>query len=176
MSQSSHQTHVYAWRQREANAIRKAEEEEHRKKTARTETNFPILSTATPIPIVTGNRYMELAQNWATKEADTKKSHVSTDRLSAYVFTERRRHLQSMDDDEEEEYEEDIGSSRAADSRVEQDDESGWTEVKRKAYKAPRERTFEEMDRMEKEIQEQESTSEFNAHLLESNRHDHHRV
>ena len=59
------------------------------------------------------------------------------------------------------------------------DDEATWTLVKpKKVYKPKRELTIDEMDARERElrVEEEQVDADFNGELLESNRHDHHRV
>ena len=59
-----------------------------------------------------------------------------------------------------------------------QDDEGGWTEVKRKIRKVKAELTVDEMDARERRLQalNEATDGEFNGELFDSKRHDHDRV
>ena len=166
---------AYNWREREAEAARKAAEEEQRRKTVMNETNFPTLSSVRPQPAVKGNQYAQLAQKWAVDDAvekrmeEYKKFREATDRIEVMQRKSRTTRIERHDD----EYEEEMAPA-AAPARSFLDDDVGWTEVKGRTYRGPRERTVEEMDR-DQERQDQEDM-EFNGHLFDSNRHDHDRV
>lgn len=170
------QKQAYNWREREAEAARKAAEEEQRRKTVMNETNFPSLTTMRPQGAVKGNQYAQLAQKWAVdaevdrRMEEYKKFREASDRIEVM----RRRSHESRYERHDDEYEEDMEETpRPARSFL--DDDAGWSEVKGRVYKGPRERSVEEMDRMVQERQEQEDM-EFNGELFESNRHDHDRV
>lgn len=62
--------------------------------------------------------------------------------------------------------------------RPQEDDESGWIEVKRKVRKVDRELTVDEMDARERRLQalNEATDGEFNGELFDSKRHDHDRV
>jgi hypothetical protein len=165
-------------------AARKAEEE-IRKKNEMNETNFPTLSTARPTSHVSGNQYAKLAQRWAVDEevdrrvAEHKKFQEATERYEKQRMVERYSHRSRHErlDDEYDDEEELAPEPRAAGGSDMFEDDSGWTEVKRKAYKPKRELTVEEMDEMDRRRQaEERGEDDFNAHLFESNRHDHDRV
>jgi len=168
------------WPDREAEkreAVRKAEEE-IRKKNEMNETNFPSLSTARPMnrrDALGGNQYAQLAQNWAVDDevnrrmAEYKKFQEAADRTRIAARHAQRSRHERLDDDFDDE---DLAPGPQQASMF--DDDAGWTEVKRKTYKPKRELTVEEMDERDR-LQEEENT-EFNAHLFESNRHDHDRV
>ena len=171
------------WPDREAEkreAARKAEEE-IRKKNEMNETNFPTLSTARPVNKATGNQFAQLAQNWAVNDeverrmAGHKKFQEAADRTTRERIAGRhaQRSRQERLDDEFDEEELAPEPREAASSSV-FDDDAGWTEVKHKSYKPKRELTVEEMD--ERDRRQDEENTEFNAHLFESNRHDHDRV
>lgn len=170
------QKQAYNWREREAEAARKAAEEEQRRKTVMNETNFPSLTTMRTQGAVKGNQYAQLAQKWAVdaevdrRMEEYKKFREASDRIEVM----RRRSHESRYERHDDEYEEDMEETpRPARSFL--DDDAGWSEVKGRVYKGPRERSVEEMDRMVQERQEQEDM-EFNGELFESNRHDHDRV
>jgi hypothetical protein len=168
------------WPDREAEkreAARKAEEE-IRKKNEMNETNFPSLSTARPVKKASGTEFAQLAQNWAINDAvdrrmaEYKKFQEAADRTRiATRHAQRTRHERLDDEFDEEEL---APEPRAAGSSSVFDDDAGWTEVKHKSYKPKRELTVEEMD--ERDRRQEEENTEFNAHLFESNRHDHDRV
>lgn len=174
------QKQAYNWREREAEASRKKADEEQRKKNVMNETNFPTLSTARPAPVQTGNKYANLAQQWAVddkveKQMESyKKFRESADRIETNRVMLHRMH-HHYDERHEEDYEEDLATGPSF--YTSGLDDSGWEQVKRKTYKGPRELSVEEMDEKARKIlQSTENTSEFNSHLLESDRHDHHRV
>jgi len=62
--------------------------------------------------------------------------------------------------------------------RPQDEDESGWIEVKRKVRKVDRELTVDEMDARERRLQalNEATDGEFNGELFDSKRHDHDRV
>lgn len=165
------------WSERDVRleAERKAAEEAERKRTAFNETNFPSLTTMRPQGAVKGNQYAQLAQKWAVdaevdrRMEEYKKFREATDRIEVMHRRSRETRYERHDDDYEEEMED---TPRPARSFL--DEDSGWSEVKGRTYKGPRERTVEEMDR-DQERQDQEDM-EFNSHLFDSNRHDHDRV
>ncbi len=170
------------WPDREAEkreAARKAEEE-IRKKNEMNEANFPSLSTARPVKKASGTEFAQLAQNWAVNDevgrrmAEYKKFQEAAERTDreriAARHAQRTRHERVDDDYDEEEL---APEPRAPTGSV-FDDDAGWTEVKHKSYKPKRELTVEEMD--ERDRRQEEENTEFNAHLFESNRHDHDRV
>lgn len=165
------------WSERDAQreAERKAAEEAERKRTTFNETNFPSLSTVRPQAAVKGNQYAQLAQKWAIDDAvdkrmeEYKKFREATDRIEMMHRSSRVTRTERHD----EEYEEELAAEPAP-ARSFLDDDAGWTEVRGRTRKPPRERTVEEMDR-DQERQDQEDM-EFNGHLFDSNRHDHDRV
>jgi hypothetical protein len=170
------QKQAYNWREREAEAARKAAEEEQKRKTAFNETNFPSLTTMRPQGAVKGNQYAQLAQKWAIdaevdrRMEEYKKFREASDRIEVMHRRSRESRYERHDEEYEEEMEEEPRPVRSF-----LDDDAGWSEVKGRTYKGPRERTVEEMDRAAQEKQEQEDM-EFNGHLFDSNRHDHDRV
>ena len=174
------QKQAYNWREREAEAKRKSAEEEQRKKNVMNESNFPTLSTARPVQVATGNKYATLAQQWAVDdkvdkqlESYKKFSEAADKRGTERFMTHKTHHMRY--ERHEEEYEEDIATGPSY--RMEALDDSGWNEVKRKTYKGPRDMTVEELDEKARRLTHaNENSTEFNAHLLESDRHDHHRV
>lgn len=173
------QRQPYNWREREAEAKRKAAEEEQRRRNVMNESNFPTLSAAKPTPVVTGNKYAELAQQWSVdatvdkRMEEYKKFSEAAERRETERIMSHRSH-RTRYERHEDEYDEDIGDEPVCRSVL--DSDSGWNEVKRKSYKGKRELTVEEMDAMEDAIRAQENATEFNAHLFESNRHDHDKV
>mgnify|MGYP007092089396 CR=1 FL=1 len=173
-----------AWPDREAEkreAARKAEEE-IRKKNEMNETNFPSLTTVHRVAQPAGNQYASLAQKWAVDDqvdrriAEHKKFQEATERNERERMAERYAHRRSRyERHEQEDDEEELAPEPRSAGNSMFEDESGWSEVKHKAYKSKRELTVEEMDERDR-LQQQEETEEFNAHLFESNRHDHDRV
>lgn len=170
------QKQAYNWREREAESARKAAEEEQRKKNVMNENNFPTLTTVRPQGTVKGNQYAQLAQKWAIdaevdkRMEDYKKFREASDRIAVMHSHSR----ESRYERHEEYYEEDM-EDQPKPARSFLDDDAGWSEVRGKSYKPPREKSVEEMDRMVQERQEQEDM-EFNGELFDSNRHDHHKV
>ncbi len=177
------------WPNREAekrDAARKAEEEQKRR-TEMTDTNFPTLSTARPMNPregVEGNHFAKLAQQWAVDEevdrrmADYKKFQEAVDRRETdriALHRRRTRHARHSEEQDEEDLAPLPQAPQSVSSGIEND--VGWTEVKRKAHKTKRELTIEEMDERERIRQDDERREEdFNGHLLDSSRHDHDRV
>jgi len=173
------------WPDREAEkreAARKAEEE-IRKKNEMNETNFPTLSTARPVNTMGGNRYAQLAQQWAVNDevdrrmADYKKFQEAADRHEFRTHRTRSRHERHDQEYEEEDlapFAQNVASNPVVGGI---EDDAGWMEVKHKTYKSKRELTVEEMDERDRRMREEErKNDEFNAHLFDSNRHDHDRV
>jgi hypothetical protein len=178
------------WPDREAEkreAARRAEEEE-RRMLQMNDTNFPSL-TATA-PAVTGhnrydvlsetrqtggNQYAQLAQRWAVDaEADRRMEEYRRFQEAADRNNSERIHrlrTQSRYERHDTEYDDE----EITPGPVETSDDSGWSEVHRKSRKPRRELTVDEMDAME-ERRRQDEDNEFNAHLFDSNRHDHDKV
>ena len=160
---------------READEARKIEEEQK-------QANFPSLSSARPTASKGGNKYAQLAQKWAVDEeverrmAEYKRLQEEADRRDmeriAARHAQRTRYARH---DEEYDEEELAPSATPAAAAGGFGDDQGWTEVKRKTYKPKRELTVEEMDELERKRKEEDAT-EFNAHLFDSNRHDHDKV
>ena len=173
------QRQPYNWREREAEAKRKTAEEEQKRRNVMNESNFPTLSTAKPVAAVSGTKFAQLAQQWSIdatvdkRMEDYKKFSEAAERRDTERFMSHRSH-QTRSARHDEEYEEELAGEAVSCSVL--DSDVGWNEVKRKAHKGKRELTVEEMDEMEDAIRAQENMTEFNAHLLESNRHDHDRV
>ena len=174
--------HRRTWPDREAEkreAARKAEEEQKRR-TEMNATNFPSLSTARPTTAVSGNKYARLAERWAVDEevdrrmAEYKRLQEEADRRDAERFASRHTQRTRYARHDEEYDQEDLAPTPSAAAAGFEDD-AGWTEVKRKTRKPKRELTVEEMDELDRKRQE-EANTEFNAHLFDSNRHDHDRV
>lgn len=148
----------------------------------RTETNFPSLTSARPTTAKSGSQYARLAEKWAVDEevdrrmAEYKRLQEEADKRDmeriAARHAQRTRYARH---DEEYDEEELAPSATPATAAGGFGDDEGWTEVKRKTYKPKRELTVEEMDELERKRQE-EDTTEFNAHLFDSNRHDHDKV
>lgn len=173
----------YNWREREAEAARKAAEEEQRKKNVMNDTNFPVLSTARPLEVPNGNKFAKLAEKWAV-DAEVerrmeahKKFQQAADRFD---MIPSRTHTRSRYERHEDEYEEDLGpvSSEMSRNRSVLDDDVGWAEVRRKTPKPKRELTIEEMDERERRLnlEADARNDEFNGDLFDSKRHDHDRV
>lgn len=172
------------WPDRDAEkreAARKADEE-IRKKNEMNETNFPTLSTARPVGQIDGNEYAKLAKKWAVDEdvdrrvAEHKNFQEATERYERERMVERYTH-RSRRERHDEEYEEEELAPAPRPSGDMFENESGWTQVAHKTYKPKRELTVEEMDEMDRRRQaEDRREDDFNAHLFESNRHDHDRV
>lgn len=177
------------WPDREAEkreAARKAEEEQ-RRKTEMNETNFPTLSTAHPMnrrEALNGNNYAQLAERWAVDdEVDRRVEEIRRFREAADEFViHRRRQAQRQEEAqefEEPEVDEAPPAPRVTNAMLATNptDDEGWTTVKNKKSRKPkRELTVEEMDERERQREQEENNTEFNAHLFESNRHDHDRV
>ena len=162
---------------REAEESRKIEQEQK-------QSNFPSL-TNRPVnsrEAMSGNKYAQLAQKWAIDEevdrrmAEYKRLQEEADRRDveriANRHAQRTRHARH---DEEYDEEELAPAATPVASTGGFGDDVGWTEVKRKTHKPKRELTVEEMDELERKRQEEDAT-EFNAHLFDSNRHDHDKV
>jgi len=171
-----HRRNVWSNRETEQrDAARKAEEEQKRRMEMNT-TNFPNLSTARPTTAVNGNQYARLAERWAVDEevdrrmAEYKRLQEEADRRDAERFAARHAQRTRYARHDEEYDQEDLAPTPSAPS-----EDMGWTEVKRKSRKPKRELTVEEMDELDRKRQE-EANTEFNAHLFDSNRHDHDRV
>jgi hypothetical protein len=179
-----------SWREREAERKRIAEDEERRKKTEVTETNFPVFtSTKQPTKAISGSKYASLAQNWATDEAqerqmeEYRKSRENAERRQYESFYHVRASYRSDYDrgsryDDYEEYDAPAPAPVAAGSGglALPDDGGGWTEVKNKVRKPKRDLSVAEMDERDRRLQAEEDDIEFNAHLYESGRHDHDKV
>lgn len=170
------------WPDREAEkreAARRAEEEQ-RRRMEMNDTNFPTLSTARPANQASGNEFAKLAEKWAVdadmdrRVEEYKKFQEAADRAE----TERiptRRSQHSRFERHDTQYEQDVAPSYSPVQSSGFENDSGWTEVKRKTRKPKKVMSVEEMDQ-QVESQERERQSEFNAHLFDSNRHDHDRV
>lgn len=177
------QRQAYNWREREAEAARKAAEEEQRKKNAMNETNFPSLSTARPMEAQGGNQFAKLAEKWAVDvEVDRrmdahKKFQQASDRIEVLAPRFHQRSRYARHDDE---YEEELAPSPIEVSRELSvlDDDVGWAEVKHRTYKPKREMTIDEMDERDRRLALEADTrhDEFNGELFDSKRHDHDRV
>lgn len=174
----SHKRQDSYWRQRDAQreAERKAAEEEQKRKTLFNSTNFPTLTDVRQQETVKGNEYAQLARKWAVDtEVDRRiEEHKKFREASDKIEVMHRRSHSTRYERHDEDYEEEMEDQPKA-ARSFLDDDVGWSEVKGRSYKGPRDRSVEEMDRMAQEKQEQEET-DFNGHLFESNRHDHHKV
>lgn len=180
-----------SWRDREAERKRIAEDEERRKKTEKTETNFPSFAGGVALEkTVSGSKYASLAQNWATDEArerqmqEYRKSREDAERRQYESFYHVRTSYRSDYDrgsryEDEEEYEEPAATPAPAvvnDALQLENDGGGWTEVKHKVRKPKRDMSIAEMEARDRRLQAEEDDIEFNAHLYESARHDHDRV
>jgi hypothetical protein len=174
------QRQAYNWREREAEATRKAAEEEQRKKNVMNETNFPTLSTARPLEAPSGNKFAKLAEKWAVdaeveRRMDAhKKFQQAADRIQVVApRSYTRSQYERYDDD----YEEDL-PPEASEHRSVLDDDVGWSEVRRKTPKPKRELTIEEMDERDRRLalEAEARADEFNGELFDSKRHDHDRV
>ncbi len=177
------------WPDREAEkreAARKAEEEQKRRMEMN-DINFPTLSTARPINQIDsleGNQFAKLARQWAVDEdadrrmAEHKKFQEAAERQEIQRFTAHRVRSRRVRHDEQQDEEELSPLPKPPQqSNLGIEDDVGWTEVKGKTYKPKRELTIEEMDERERIREEDDrKEDEFNGHLFESNRHDHHRV
>lgn len=174
-----------AWRVREMARKAAAEEEERRKKTEVNATNFPALSSATPVQttLVTGTGFAELASKWAKDEEtdrqmfEYRKSQAEAERRqyeSLYRIRSSQQSLSRYDDEEEDEEEKAPPSAPAAAGA--EDDDGGWIEVKNKVRKPKRELTIAEMEARDRRKDTEEEQAEFNAELYETGRHDHDRV
>ena len=163
---------------READEARKIEEEQKRLNAA----NFPSLSSARPTTAKSGSQYARLAEKWAVDEevdrrmAEYKRLQEEADKRDmeriAARHAQRTRYARHDEEYDEEELAPAATPAAAAGGFG---DDQGWTEVKRKTHKPKRELTVEEMDELERKRQEEDAT-EFNAHLFDSNRHDHDKV
>lgn len=177
------------WPDREAEkreAARKAEEEQ-RRRMEMNDTNFPTLSTAHPMNqrgAFVGNQFAKLAQQWAVDDevdrrmAEHRKFQESTERNDRErIMSHRmRRHNARHDEDQDEEELAPLPSIPEH-SILGIENDVGWTEVKRKTHKPRRDLTIEEMDERERiRTEDERREDDFNGHLFESNRHDHHRV
>ena len=175
------QRQAYNWREREAEAARKAAEEEQRKKNVMNDTNFPSLSAAKPAETQGGNKFAKFAEKWAVdaevdrRMASHKKFQEATDRHEVLAPRFRQRSRYERHDDE---YEEELAPapSDATLRRSVLDDDVGWAEVRHKAYKPKREMTIEEMDERARHEDAENKHDDFNGDLFDSNRHDHDRV
>ena len=152
------------------------------------DTNFPSLSATASVPVTAnrydvlsetrptgGNQYAQLAQRWAVDaEADRRMEEYRRFQEAADRNNAERIHrlrTQSRYERHDTEYDdEDITPGP-----VEASDDSGWSEVRHKSRKPKRELTVEEMDDIE-DRRRQDEDMEFNAHLFDSNRHDHDKV
>lgn len=170
----------YNWREREAEAKRKAAEEQTKKGMQMTTQNFPSLGGAANTKEVTiGTQYSKLAQDWAIdtevrrkKESDAK-FREATDRREVRF---RRQESRGREERYEYEYEEDVASGPTYRSTV-INDELGWAQISRKTKKTTREMTADELDDRAMEDDDQDNSGyEHNAHMFDSNRHDHDRV
>ncbi len=165
-----------SWRDREAARKAQQEDDERRKKTEVTETNFPTLSTAKPTQAAAGSVFAQLATKWAADEdtdrrmAEYRRQKEESERRQYESFYRVRRLSRDEDDDEEE------APAPAPTPAPVDDEESGWIEVKRKVRKPKRELTIAEMEARDRQRDAEEQEAEFNAHLYESGRHDHDRV
>jgi len=169
------------WREREAARKAQQEDEERRKKTEVTETNFPSFSTAKPTQAATGSVFAQLATKWAADEhtdkqvAEYRRQKEESERRQFQSFYRVRRLSRDEEEEDEEQYVE--AQAPAPAPVAAEDDESGWIEVKpRKVRKPKRELTIAEMEARDRQRDAEDQEAEFNAHLYESGRHDHDRV
>ena len=187
MSSYRHPYRRNAWPDRDAEkreAARKAEEET-RKKNVMNETNFPTLSTARPVVQPVGNQYASLAEKWAVDDqvdkrvTESKKIQESADRRDVERIVTRHTRFRYERHDDEYDDEELAPEPRQVPTGVGLgiENDVGWAEVKRKAYKPKRELTIDELDERAR-LQDENDRPEhdFNGDLFESNRHDHDRV
>lgn len=144
--------------------------------------NFPSL-TSQPMnsrDAMSGNKYAKLAERWAVDEevdrrmANYKRLQEEADKRDAERIAARHAQRTRYARHDQEYDEEDLAPTPSAPAAGFGDD-LGWTEVKRKTRKPKRELTVEEMDELDRKRREEETT-EFNAHLFDSNRHDHDKV
>lgn len=184
--------HRQNWREREAQREAARKEEELKRKTELNAVNFPPLTKtlkfqATPA----GSQFATLAEKWAkSDEVDRRmeeyhRHREMTEQLEAEQIRARRlRFDRSYDEVREEEEEDDYMDTPSApkatnsmlDLTPQQKDDDGWTEVKRKTRKPKRELTIDELEAADRAHAAVEQEEEFNAHLFDSNRHDHDRV
>lgn len=177
-----------SWREREAERKRLAEEQERRKNTEVTETNFPTFTSAQPTKAAAGSKFASLAQSWATEEArerqmeEYRKSREDAERRqyeslyrvrTSYNTSYAQPQSRYEEDEEEPSY---TRSSAAPGGLTLEDDGGGWTEVKHKVRKPKRELSIAEMEERDRRRDAEEDDVEFNADLYESRRHDHDRV
>ena len=147
------------------------------KKYEKNEQNFPSIGLQPQRGAVAGNKYARLAEKWAVDEevdrrmAEYKRLQEEADRRDAERFASRHAQRSRFERHDQDYDEEELAPTPSAPAG----DDAGWTEVKRKTYKPKRELTVEEMDELERKRQE-EDTTEFNAHLFDSKRHDHDKV
>jgi hypothetical protein len=161
-------------------ADRKAEAEA-KKRTEMNATNFPSLSETSAPAAVAGNKYAQFAEKWAVDasteqrmEAYKKSQEERKRRETENMFVFRQRRLESRFENYEEEYDEDVSAPSYRPAEL---DETGWTQVGRKARKEKQDLTVEQLDERAREMDEgMGQDGDFNEHLFESNRHDHHRV
>lgn len=162
-----------------------AEDEERRKKTEVTETNFPTLITAQPVKQAeAGSVFASLAHQWAKDEESDKrleayrKSQAESERRqyeSLYRIRAPRNESRRDSYDDEDDQDTPAPAIVAAGGGQE-DEDSGWIEVKRKVRKPKRELTIVEMEARDRQKDAEEDQAEFNAELYETGRHDHDRV
>lgn len=189
------------WRQREQEretarkeAERKAVEEAERKQYARTETNFPSMSSVRPVgPVAVGdNSFAQLAEKWKN-DSDTEK------KLEEYRKTQEERDRRELVNgvfvyrpkpkerrlSEEYRYDEDETAAPVSAPVVGvatgmNVDETGWTEVSRRVRKSKRELTMAEIEDKYRETPDDTtlgwSEEGLNGDLFDSKRHDHDRV
>jgi hypothetical protein len=154
--------------------------EDDRKKYEKTEQNFPSIGVQSHRGAPAGNKYARLAEKWAIDEevdrrmAEYKRLQEEADRRDVERIAVRHAQRSRFERHDEEYDEEELAPTPSAPAEGFGDD-AGWTEVKRKTYKPKRELTVEEMDELDRKRQE-EDTTEFNAHLFDSKRHDHDKV
>ena len=148
--------------------------------------NFPSLSSSARATTgKSGNQYARFAEKWAIDEevdrrmAEYKRLQEEADKRDmeriAARHAQRTRYARH---DEEYDEEELAPSATPAAAAGDFGDDMGWTEVKRKTPKPKREMTVEEMDERDRQREQAEKNSgeDFNAHLFDSNRHDHDKV
>jgi hypothetical protein len=173
---------AYNWREREAEAKRKATEEQTKKGMQMTTQNFPSLGgVVNTKEVAIGTQYSKLAKDWAIdtevlrkKESDAKFREAIDRREVRFRRQESRGPQERYDYDYE--YTEDVASGPIYRSTV-MSDELGWTQISRKTKKIEREMTIDELDERAMEDDEQDNSGyEHNAHMFDSNRHDHDRV
>lgn len=177
------------WREREAERKRMAEEEERKKKIEVTEENFPTFVADNRVEkAVSGSKYASLAQNWADHEEserriqEYRRNRKESERRQFESFYSIRSSRRSdydrgsryEDYEEEDTFSPAVGAGQGG-SQVE-DEDAGWTEVKRKTRKPKRDLSIAEMEHRERERQSDEDNDEFNADLYESDRHEHYKV